>query len=374
MKKKILFLMHSLRFGGAERQTADLIASLDPTRFSTGICCFSEDDGQGITVSAPSLIGIFRLGKKGRFDVALLHRLAAVLAKTLPDIVVCVNQYPLPFVHTIRAATGGRYAIVPVMHSTTFRNRYTDILIKWIFGPLANSSESIIFVCATQRDHWVDRYRTDPGKAIVIHNGIDVARYRPRFSPAERVNFKKTLGFESETYVVCLCAAFRPEKRQADLVSAAKVLRDSGADIRVILVGDGVERSRIEQHISSIGMRDFVHLPGYQSDVRPYLESADVVVNCSQTEAFSLAILEAMSMGKAMVCTDVGGTREQIREGENGFLYEAGDIDTLANRIAMLFDSGRRDRFGAASRKIMESEFSAQAMVVKYQRLYDSMP
>lgn len=374
MKKRILFLMHSLRFGGAERQTADLIVSLDSNRYSAGICCFSGDEGQEIAVSAQSLTGIFRLDKQGRFDVALFRRLAAVLAEMQPDIVVCVNQYPLPFVHTIRATTGGRYAIVPVMHSTTFRDRYTDILIKWFFGPLANSSESIIFVCATQRDHWVSHYRADPGKAIVIHNGIDVERYRPRFSPAERVNFKKTLGFGSETFVVCLCAAFRPEKQQVDLVSAAKVLRDRGADIRVILVGDGVERSRIEQHIKSIGVRDFVHLTGYQSDVRPYLEIADVVVNCSRTEAFSLAILEAMSMGKAMVCTDVGGTREQIREGENGFLYEAGDTSALADRIALLFGSGIGQRFGAASRKIAESTFSMQAMVLKYQLLFDGMP
>lgn len=374
MKKHILFLMHSLRFGGAERQTADLIATLDPVRFLTSICCFIDDRGEEITVSGPSLSDIVRLGKRGKFDVGLFSRLAGVIGEKQPDIVVCVNQYPLPFVHAIRTATGGNYAIVPVMHSTKFPDRYTGFLIRHVFVPLANRSDSVVFVCASQQDHWIEHYRTDPAKAMVIHNGIDTAYFSPRLSLNERAAFRTTLGFDGDSFVICLCAAFRPEKRHRDLVSATRLLRERGVDARIVLVGDGIEKHSIAEHITQTGMGDYVHLAGYQSDVRPYLEVADAVVNCSGTEAFSLAILEAMAMGKAMVCTDVGGTREQIREGVNGFLFGPGDVCTLADRIARLLDSGLREQFGVASREIVESRFSLRSMAMKYQQLLDGLP
>jgi glycosyltransferase involved in cell wall biosynthesis len=243
-----------------------------------------------------------------------------------------------------------------------------------IFGPLASRSDAVVFVCGTQRDHWTGNYRIDSRKAVVIANGVDVAQYRPRFSPGERAAFRNMLGFDTESFVICNCSAFRPEKRQTDLIAAAKVLRGRGADVRVLLVGDGGERCRIVRCIDDMGMRASVCLAGYQSDVRPYLECADAVVNCSRAESLSMAILEAMAMGRALVCTDVGGTGEQVAEQVNGFLYEPGDVQALADRIALLFEPGLRARFGAASREMAESTFSLHAMVSGYQQLFERMP
>lgn len=373
MKTNILFLLDSLRFGGAERQTIDLINRIDTERFVTSICRFRDERHLENTILSDRVAGSYCLHKRGRVDVGLFRRLQNVIRAANPSVIFCVNPYPLPFVHAVRSLSRGRYRIVPVMHSTTFSSPYMDRLMKWVFAPLINRSDSAVFVSRNQSDHWSKRYRIRSGLASIIHNGVDIDHYRPRMSAAERAEARSRLGLGSEDLLLCMCAAFRQEKQQVDLVSAARLLADRGMGIHVMLVGDGVERPAIESRIDATNMRPRVHLAGYREDVREYLEIADIVINSSHAETFSMSILEAMAMGKGMVCTDVGGTAEQIADGVNGFLYRAGDVGALAEKITAAVQGGRPRVFGDRSREIVENSFSVKVMVGRYHQLLERL-
>lgn len=367
MKTNILFLMDSLRFGGAERQTIDLINRIDPERFVTSVCRFRDESHLESTILPDRIAGSYCLHKRGKTDAGLFRRLHGVVRAAKPSAILCVNPYPLPFVHVVRSLSRGEYKVVPIMHSTTFLSPYMDRLMKWVFAPLINNSDSVIFVSRNQSNHWVKRYRIRPELMTIIHNGVDTEHYKPRMSAGEQVAARSKLGLKPEDILVCMSAAFRQEKQQVDLVSAAKLLADRGMNLQVILVGDGVERPAIERHIAATSMKNRVHLPGYLEDVRDYIEIADVVVNCSHAETFSMSILEAMAMGKGMVCTDVGGTAEQVADGVNGFLYRPGDVDALAEKISVVVREGMARRFGDRSRDIVENSFSVDLMVRQYQ-------
>ena len=99
--------------------------------------------------------------------------------------------------------------------------------------------------------------------------------------------------------MLAICAALRPEKRHLDFLHAVRQLVDEGLDLRALLIGDGPERPRIEAYCREHALLDRCRITGFQMDVRPWLASADVCLLTSSTETFPMALLEAMSMGRA---------------------------------------------------------------------------
>ncbi len=90
---------------------------------------------------------------------------------------------------------------------------------------------------------------------------------------------------------------------------------------------------------------------------------------CSTTEAFSLAAIEAMALGKPVVHSEVGGAAEMIRPGENGFLYPVGDTGALIDRLAQLAGHGELERMGNHARARVEALFSETTMMDRYEQL-----
>ncbi|KAF0219931.1 MAG: group 1 glycosyl [Geobacteraceae bacterium] len=368
-KISVLFLMDSLRFGGAERQTIDLVNGLDASLFDITLCYFRNETHLKDNVEENRIAGMHCLMKKGRFDIGLFARLKSVIDESKPQIVFCVNTYPLIFVHLLRLCFAFRYRIIQVMHTTFFPSKYSDLLMKFIFAPLANRSESVIFVCRNQMQYWMERYGILPAKSQYIYNGVDEKHFAAALSPEELLGWRKRLGIADNDAVVCICAALRTEKRQVDLVSAGKMLLDKGIAIKILIVGDGIERNNIENHIRAVGMADHVVMAGFQKEVRPYIAISDMIVIASDAETFSMAILEAMALGKAIIASDVGGTSEQVMNGVNGFLFSPGNVAELADKIEYVIRNKLSDALGVESRKIVREKYTINMMIDRYSQL-----
>ena len=161
--------------------------------------------------------------------------------------------------------------------------------------------------------------------------------------------------------------------RAAPEDKAAYVARLSGEGRRVLMVGDGDMREAIESRARELEVADDIVITGFQQDVRPYVAACDAMVLCSHTEAFSLAGIEAMAMGKPLVHSHVGGAAEMIRPGENGFLFPVGDTAALVDSLARLADAGARERMGSQARASVEALFSETNMVDRYEKLLVSL-
>lgn len=372
---KLLFFLDSLRFGGAERQTVDLINGLDPRRFSVSLCCFRDDDHLRNRLLPGRVDQIYWLHKRGRADVGLMARIWRVVHAVKPNLVCCVNTFALPFVHGIRIMGSIKFSIVGVMHSdlTHFLTARTDRIVGTVFSPFLKRSDQAIFVCDAQRQGWIERFGISPHLSRVIHNGIDISHFRPRLTVAEKQQVRCQLELPATAPVICMCAAFRQEKRQDHLVTALGRMREQGSRACLLLVGDGPERQRVEEYAASLGLKDRVRFVGYQPDVREYLEVADVVVNYSDAETFPLAVLEAMAMGKAVVCSEVGGAREQVLAGNNGYLCPPGNPEWLASNLLSVLNGGDAHRLGDNSRLMVEQRFGMGTMVASYENCFLEM-
>jgi glycosyltransferase involved in cell wall biosynthesis len=181
---------------------------------------------------------------------------------------------------------------------------------------------------------------------------------------------RSLLGVGPRDIVITICAALRTEKRHADLIDATKILIDKGYPVKVLIVGDGIEKDNIREHVSRTGMSENVIMLGYQPDVRPFIEIADIVALCSASETFSIALLESMSFEKPIVSSDIGGASEQVIDGVNGFIFPPGDRNALASKIEAIIEGNLFETMGRNSRQMVCDKFNMQTMVGRYQQLF----
>jgi N-acetyl-alpha-D-glucosaminyl L-malate synthase BshA len=164
---------------------------------------------------------------------------------------------------------------------------------------------------------------------------------------------------------------FRPVKRIQDVVEVfARVAREVPA--RLMLIGDGPDRSVAEYLARQHKIQDLVHFIGKQDNVNELLPLADLMLMPSEMESFGLAALEAMACGVPTIATDVGGVPELIDNGRNGLLFGVGDVEAMsAAAIALLGDEARLRAMSEAGRKTAQDHFCASRVIPLYEEYYD---
>ena len=164
---------------------------------------------------------------------------------------------------------------------------------------------------------------------------------------------RRYLGIPGDRFAVGWIGRMTAVKRTDDVLIAFKSLRDSGVDAVLCMVGDGPDRLPLEQRAHELGVaRDTVFL-GYQEDVAPFYAAFDVLVLPSGNEGTPVTVIEALAAERPVVATRVGGVPDVVRDGEDGFLVEAGATGrtspTASGRLAR--DPALRARMGKKGRE-----------------------
>jgi L-malate glycosyltransferase len=193
---------------------------------------------------------------------------------------------------------------------------------------------------------------------VYVRNPAKVAAMRPRYATAD------------EKLLVHL-SNFRPVKRILDVVEVfARVANALPA--RLMLIGDGPDRSAAEYLALRLGVQDRIHFLGKQDNVNELLPLADLMLMPSEMESFGLAALEAMACSVPTIATRVGGVPELVDDGINGLLFPTGDVEAMANAaIGLLTDQGRLAAMGAAARKTASDRFCASRIIPVYEQYYE---
>ena len=163
-------------------------------------------------------------------------------------------------------------------------------------------------------------------------------------------------------------------KRTDDVLRAFRGLLDRGVDAYLCLVGDGPDRAGLERLAHELGVSRRCRFAGYQDDVGRFYKAIDVLLLPSANEGTPVSVIEALAAGRPAVATRVGGTPDVVRDGEDGFLVEVGDIASLAGRLAELAaDPRRRTRMGAAGRERVLERYGVRRLVEDTDRLYRTL-
>lgn len=364
-----VFVMNSLDTGGAERQVVSLINGLGGPRHRIALACLKHGEALQAQLD-PSRCegGVAFMGVQRGLDLGAVGRLAALLDQREADAVVCTNLYALAYATMARAISrrSRRAALVEVFHTTLPGSRREAWQMKG-YRPLLRAADLLVYVCHAQAAHW-RRRGLRARREAVIHNGIDVQRFQ---APADRgaaAALRQAWGFGAHDTVVGLCAVMRPEKAHGDLLQAVHRLVRERPGLRAVFIGDGPQRAEVEAAIAARGLRERVRVTGMLDDVRPALAACDAVAITSHAvETFSIAALEAMAMGLPLVMSDLGGAREQVVDGETGWVYPPGDIAALAGCLAELSgDPAEAAQRGRRAAQRVRDHFTVETMVARY--------
>jgi L-malate glycosyltransferase len=201
----------------------------------------------------------------------------------------------------------------------------------------------------------------------VIRSGVDLAAFR---SHAGGDVVRDELGIPGAAPLVVQIACFKPQKAPERFVELAAGVSQRVPEAHFLLVGDGELRAALERRRREAGLEGRLHLPGWRRDIPAILDAATVVTLTSRFEGLPRVLVEALAAGVPAVAMDVDGVAEIVRDGENGFLVDEGDVEALASRVAeVLRDPGLRERLAGAAGRGLE-EFERGAMVRQQEELY----
>lgn len=200
----------------------------------------------------------------------------------------------------------------------------------------------------------------------VIPNGFDLTRFKP-LSKAEKEELRKKLGFRKDDIIVGSVGRNNPDKDFSNLIRASGLINDR--NVSFLLIGRGCEKSNFE----SFEFGDNWHFLGEQKDIEKFIGILDIFVLPSKTEGFPNVLGEAMALEIPCISTDVGDAGVLL--GEEGLIVEKEDHVALATAINAMLDLSIEERIsiGQKSRKRVSDNFSLDAIVKKFDRVYSSI-
>jgi N-acetyl-alpha-D-glucosaminyl L-malate synthase BshA len=208
-------------------------------------------------------------------------------------------------------------------------------------------------------------FRVPAGAVEVIPNFVDPAHYDPERYPCVRDAF-----LAKDEKLIVHISNFRPVKRLRDVIRTfAGIVREVPS--RLVLIGDGPERSAAVEEARRLGVENRTVFLGKQDTVAELLGCADLFLLPSESESFGLAALEAMASGVPVVATRVGGLPEVVVDGVTGYLAPVGATEEMAHAaIRILRDPVRAKEMGRAAREIATERFGVDIVVPQYEAYY----
>lgn len=209
-----------------------------------------------------------------------------------------------------------------------------------------------------------------PGGLLqVIHNGAPPEAF-DEVAPASEAEaaYDRTRGR------LLSIGALTPEKGHAQVLEALSEVLTVHPKARYVVAGEGRERAALEAQAARLGIADHVAFVGFVEDPRSWIAAAEVVIVPSRSEGFSLALLEAMCQGAAILTTAAGGMADLVRPEQEAALMPLDDPSATAARIAELLDHpATRDQLGSQARRRAENDFTVARMVEQTRALYSAL-
>lgn len=373
-KIKVTYIAGSLGDGGCERLVLDLLRHLDRTLFEPSLILMEDVNLERAKewVSDSFVMGVPQGGNARWISrsfslISAVRNTRARLTAWDSDIVHAFSAGP-----SILGALAARLAHIPVIigsrHAllSLYRPENSSVaLADRIAFHLAHLN---LAPSAAVTEQMVRLGGCPPGKVRTLYNGVDTSRFRADSAPSWRAS----LGWSEDQVIIGMVGNFRPCKRHADFIRAAAILAESHPEARFLMAGaDHGTRPAVERAVEALGLEAKVRILEAARFPEKILAGIDICVCTSSSEGFSLVLAEAMSCGKPVVATSVGGIPEVVKHGETGFLVPPCSPQAVAEAVEKLLrDPALRRSMGECGRKRVEQEFSLDRMVSKHQQLY----
>jgi glycosyltransferase involved in cell wall biosynthesis len=365
-RSDVMFVLASLGVGGSERKIARMANRLKDDEVQVTLACLNGPYTLESTVRRD--VPLHKIERRGKFSFSAVWRLRRLLLQERPATVIAVNLYQALYVACATSLLSHRPRTVAMVNTSTFRAGVRKRLYQMVLSRF----DLTVHGSQAQRRHWVDDKRRAHDNSIVIYNGVDSAHFEPVIAHEAAKRLRAQLGVSPQALLIGTVGQLRHEKNQEVLLTTLRHLRVARVDVHLVIAGDGPLRDFLARRAVELEVADRVSFVGELDDVRPVLTALDVfVLPSTEVESFSNAALEAMAIGRPVILSDIGGAREMIDDGVEGYVVSRTELAArLPALIAALYaDRRKRQQMGNAARLRAETRFSVGAMVAAYRAM-----
>ncbi|MEM3484946.1 MAG: glycosyltransferase family 4 protein [Candidatus Methanomethyliaceae archaeon] len=376
---KVLLIHADLEGGGPQRVLRRLVLWADRTKFEVGLCYIPLKFKISAALIDEIKFAKTRLfllrGKHPLLDPRFFFSLVSAVRRFSPDVInfhtasMAIVGAPLRYIYP-------RAKFVYSDH-TPIDNIGSPWLSRWQYPTLKFSlrkMDGIIFVSAEVQNIFKKLFQLTHPKMSIIHPGIEIPTIEEIRQMREKT--RKYLGVSDYEILVGGIGMLEKRKGFHDLLMAfSKVASSRRFPLKLVLFGDGPEYPNLKEMANCLGISDKAIFTGYWNGVSlEALAALDIYVHPSYMEAMSAALIEAAACGLPLVASKVGGNTSIVDSGNNGYLFECGDISELSQSLNLLINKSldERRQMGRLSRTKAQS-YSVEKMVKKYEEFWLSI-
>ncbi len=227
-----------------------------------------------------------------------------------------------------------------------------------------------ILPCAEAvRDEIVRKSPHLADRCITVLNRVDLDLYKQNGYAGSDI--RAEFGIPADAFVCATVGRVMEDKGITYLVDAQKLIADAGVKVHQLIVGTGPQVEEMTEKVRFLGLADRVTFTGHRRDIPAVLKACDLLIQSSLSEGLSIAVVEAMAAGLAVVATDVGGTTEIVKHGATGLIIQPRKPKEIADGVLALHaDSARRESMAKAARETAFREWSVEKWVRQFEEVY----
>ncbi|XOQ13611.1 MAG: hypothetical protein ACFWTY_06210 [Shouchella clausii] len=356
---KVLHVINSLSYGGAEKLLTEVAPSMKKKEISIDIMVLKDKDTgfkeylhqKGIKIiESPyglySLLNIFFIKRYlKKYNIIHVHLFPAQYYVSLANKLSFKKNY-----------------IITTEHNTHNKRRNRK-LYKPLEAYIYREFNKIICISDATKANLNTWIKSTKDKSVIVSNGVEINKYSQAKAYSKEYISDK---LNSNDRLLLMVASFTSQKDHITLLRAIKMLPQN---FKLILVGEGPTRVKIENQILNLDLVDRVIVLGARNDVPKLMKSCDIFVLSSFWEGFGLVAVEAMAAGKIAIASDVPGLRDVIDKEE--LLFKVGDFASLAEKIKYVFMNSERFHELESFCSKRAEYFSVEKMVNEYIKIYN---
>ncbi len=362
----VCLVVDSFARGGTEHQFAQIVPRLDRRRYSPVVACLHRA-GEFYQQVCAARLDTTEFPLRGWFSLRTFRSAwewIRLLRRKHIDLVHTFDLYTNVF-----AAPLARLAGVPVV-LTSLRHEFV-VCSRWQRWALCRAfawSDGVLTNSAAVREGLLRE--GIPGSRIrVIPNGVDLKRFNPN---GHSGLLRQQLCPRPDALVVGVIGNLRREKDHATLLAALPEVTRRVPQVQFLLVGTGPLEAELRRQVAASNQAAYVSFLGYRTDVPELLGAMDLVVLPTLSESLPNVVLEAMSAGRAVIASEVGGCKELVESGRTGLLVPPRDPQALAEGMIRLLEGLKlRADMGQAARQRAEEQFEIGSVVKRLEAIYE---
>jgi glycosyltransferase involved in cell wall biosynthesis len=363
----ILELIESSGIGGAEAVVLELCKRLDRGRFYP-IVVLLHDGWLNRELLAHG-IETKIIKNKHPYDPFFLWELVNTIKKRKVDLLHS-HEFMMNVYGTIAGLLVGKPNVVTIHGKNYFFEKWRR---KFAYRLVGHFATEIVVVSEDLRTFVAERVGIDRRRMSVIYNGVDVAKFDENSSGCkERMMGSEGLD-ELGKPIIGTVGNLYPVKGQIYLIRAAAEVIKEFPNSTFLIIGKKTDYlNELENEVKNLNIKKNVSFLGFREDAAELIKMMDVFVLPSLQESFSIATIEAMASSKPVVVTKCGGPEELVIDDRTGFLVKSQDPEELAEKILILLrNKTLGEEMGRAGRRRVVENFTVEAMIKDYQRLYE---